>query len=222
MFLIPFLFLSGQQAQDVKKRCMHILGFDVYEESLTDGLQVLRYNMTTAYVPHLDWIDDHQKQQEHNCESFLCIANFSLMSMSLLVLNARINYLKLAVDSGHLGSNRFATILLYMTDLEEGDGGETVFTHGWPAGQAEEDHVQFHDGQSALRESGDVEGLLKEGTWEELMVVRCRTRLAIRPHSSRAVLFYSQSPDGTPDNNSMHGGCPVIKGEKWAASKYYL
>ena len=31
-----------------------------------------------------------------------------------------------------LGSNRFATILLYFTDMSEGAGGETVFVHGWP------------------------------------------------------------------------------------------
>ena len=125
-----------------------------------------------------------------------------------------------AVDSEHLGSNRFATILLYMTDLEKGDGGETVFTKGWPVDQKEEDHVEFKDALSALRSSGDVEGMLEENSWEEKMVARCRSRLAVQPHSSRAVLFYSQNPDGTPDNNSMHGGCPVIKGEKWAASKY--
>ncbi|KAL7540883.1 hypothetical protein ACHAXR_010453 [Thalassiosira sp. AJA248-18] len=178
----------GTQAQAVKRRCMDVLGFDTYEESLTDGLQVLRYNKTTAYIPHLDWIDDYQKQQEHD------------------------------FDSEHMGSNRFATILLYMTDLEEGDGGETVFTQGWPAGQAEEDHVQFNDALEALRESSEVESLLEPNSWEEKMVARCRSRLSIRPHSSRAVLFYSQNPDGTPDQKSMHGGCPVIHGEKWAAN----
>ena len=119
-----------------------------------------------------------------------------------------------------MGSNRFATILLYMSDLEKDGGGETVFSHGWPPGQAEEDHVQFNDALAALRESGDVEKILRRDSWEEKMVARCRSRLAIRPHSSRAVLFYSQNPDGTPDNNSMHGGCPVVNGEKWPASKY--
>jgi hypothetical protein len=48
---------------------VELSGFDEYEESLTDGLQVLRYNMTTAYVPHLDWIDDYGRQNEHDCES---------------------------------------------------------------------------------------------------------------------------------------------------------
>lgn len=29
---------------------MKVLGFDTYVESFTDGLQVLRYNKTTAYI----------------------------------------------------------------------------------------------------------------------------------------------------------------------------
>jgi hypothetical protein len=29
---------------------MKVLGFDTYIESFTDGLQVLRYNKTTAYI----------------------------------------------------------------------------------------------------------------------------------------------------------------------------
>lgn len=179
----------GKEAQVVKRRCMHILGFDEYEESLTDGLQVLRYNKTTGYFPHLDWIDDHRKREEHN------------------------------FDSAGVGSNRFATILLYMSDLEKGDGGETLFSHGWPVGQAEENHVELDDAIDALRASGDVEGMLKRDSWEETMVARCRSRLAVRPHSSRAVLFYSQHPDGSVDTSSLHGGCPVITDQpKWAAN----
>ena len=79
-----------------------------------------------------------------------------------------------------------------MSDLEEGDGGETVFSHGWPPQQAVEDRVQFNDALAALRESGDVEGLLDRDSWQEKMVARCRSRLAVRPHSSRAVLFYCE------------------------------
>ena len=176
----------GKEAQAVKKRCMDILGFDIYQESLTDGLQVLRYNKTTAYIPHLDWIDDYQKQQEHN------------------------------FDSAGVGSNRFATILLYMSDLEEGDGGETLFANAWPSELKVEDRIPTATALTQLRESGDVASILKKGSWEEEMVAKCRTRLAVRPHSSRAVLFYSQHPDGSPDQASLHGGCPVISKEKWA------
>ena len=39
------------------------------------------------------------------------------------------------------GGNRYATILLYMSDLEEGEGGETVFSNAWPPEQPEEEHV---------------------------------------------------------------------------------
>jgi hypothetical protein len=46
-------------------------------------------------------------------------------------------------DSAHKGGNRYATILLYMTDQGEKDGGETVFTEAWPVGQPEEEHVEF-------------------------------------------------------------------------------
>ena len=144
-----------------------------------------------------------------------------LVEQALLLISYVYSSSNMPVDTEHLGSNRFATILLYMTDLQEGDGGETVFTHGWPPGLAEEDRIQFEDARNALRESGDVEGILERDSWEEKMVANCRSRLSIRPHSSRAVLFYSQNPDGTPDQNSLHGGCPVIKGEKWAASKCY-
>lgn len=69
-----------------------------------------------------------------------------------------------------------------------------------------------------LRESGDAAMALKEGSWEEEMVAKCRSRLAIRPNSARAVLFYSQLPNGEQDPASLHGGCPVLKGEKWAAN----
>jgi len=37
---------------------MNALGFDEYIEAHTDGLQILRYNISKAYNSHLDWIDD--------------------------------------------------------------------------------------------------------------------------------------------------------------------
>ena len=38
------------------------------------------------------------------------------------------------------------------------------------------------------------------------MVADCRSRLAVRPHAGRAVLFYSQHPNGEEDTSSLHGG----------------
>jgi hypothetical protein len=42
--------------------------------------------------------------------------------------------------------------------------------------------------------------------------------LAIQSESGRAVLFYSQLPNGEEDKASTHGGCPVLSGQKWAAN----
>lgn len=50
------------------------------------------------------------------------------------------------------------------------------------------------------------------------MVAKCRTRLAIRPQAGRAVLFYSQLANGEADPASLHGGCPVLKGDKYASN----
>lgn len=48
----------GKLAQTIKRRCMTVLGFDEYHESHTDGLQILRYNLTKAYTPHMDYLDN--------------------------------------------------------------------------------------------------------------------------------------------------------------------
>jgi len=69
-----------------------------------------------------------------------------------------------------------------------------------------------------IRESGVTKSLFEKGSWEEEMVAYCETRLAIKPHSSRAILFYSQHPDGSWDPNAKHGSCPVLDGTKWAAN----
>ena len=50
------------------------------------------------------------------------------------------------------------------------------------------------------------------------MVAQCRARLSVRPKKAHAILFYSQHPDGSLDRSSKHGGCPVLKGTKWAAA----
>jgi hypothetical protein len=169
------------------RRCLEVLGFEEYIESYTDGLQVLRYNKTTAYIPHMDWIDDNHKREVHN------------------------------YDSAGQGTNRFATILLYMSDLGESDGGETIFKHAWPVDVSEENRKTRNQALDEVRSLGVVADL-EEGSWEETMVADCRSRLAVRPQSARAVLFYSQHPNGEEDTNSLHGGCPVLHGEKWAAN----
>ena len=43
--------------------------------------------------------------------------------------------------------------------------------------------------------------------------------VAVKPRQGDALLFYSQTPNGTLDTLSLHSGCPVIHGNKWSATK---
>lgn len=43
----------------------------------------------------------------------------------------------------------------------------------------------------------------------------------VRPQKGAAVLFYSMLEDGNLDFDSLHGGCPVVAGEKYAANLWF-
>lgn len=171
----------------VKKRIFEAIGFDEYLTGHDDGLQVLRYNESTAYVQHMDYLTGTDEELYD-------------------------------YDSSKKGGNRFATVLLYMTDLPENGGGETVFSEA-DSMIASEYEKSTHDIINELRDSGDFHSAgIKPGSWEEEMVATCRSKLSVKPSRGRAVLFYSQHPNGEADKNSKHGGCPVLKGSKWAAN----
>ncbi|CAA0370172.1 unnamed protein product [Arabidopsis thaliana] len=44
--------------------------------------------------------------------------------------------------------------------------------------------------------------------------------LKVKPRQGDAIFFYNLFPNGTIDQTSLHGSCPVIKGEKWVATKW--
>ncbi|KAL3835039.1 hypothetical protein ACJIZ3_009775 [Penstemon smallii] len=44
--------------------------------------------------------------------------------------------------------------------------------------------------------------------------------LCVKPLKGDAVLFWSMGLDGQSDPNSLHGGCEVLSGEKWSATKW--
>lgn len=155
------------------------------------------------------------------------------------------------------GGNRYATVLMYLADTEE--GGETVFPNIPAPGGVNEG---FSDcakwvapaGFAALRRlcRGSGWGTSWAGRWgevgsgqrkRELGLGPCshsklccaagtdtqattptarRYHLAAKPRKVDAILFHSIKTTGELERKSLHTACPVIKGIKWSAAKWWV
>jgi hypothetical protein len=105
--------------------------------------------------------------------------------------------------------NFFATKLHYYGF--EDDTGWGVNGDGWSRSDVEA------GGETVFPASQVNSSLVVD--WDEL--TECaKAGLSVRPHMGDALLFWSMKPDATLDASSLHGGCPVVKGNKWSATKW--
>jgi len=56
-------------------------------------------------------------------------------------------------------------------------------------------------------------------TWSDK---HCLAKAAyhVKPRKGDVLLFWNAQPDGSVDTYSLHGSCPVTKGDKWTATKW--
>ena len=106
------------------------------------------------------------------------------------------------------GGQRMATMLVYLADTES--GGETTF----PKARKPPDFDALESSDSTIDESSAARPSTE---WSDCAK---RSGVPVRSEQGDAVLFWSLTDAYELDPGSLHGACPVLKGEKWTAVKW--
>jgi prolyl 4-hydroxylase len=73
---------------------------------------------------------------------------------------------------------------------------------------------------SDVEEGGETVFPMAGGAGHPRSMKTCDQGLLVKPQRGKVIIFYSLLSNGAISKESLHGGCPVIKGKKWAANKW--
>jgi prolyl 4-hydroxylase len=114
-----------------------------------------------------------------------------------------------------------------LTMLPE-ENGEAIQVLSYGIGEEYKPHFDYFDnttegGAFCYNRGGQRIATLimyLENTEEGGETIFPNANIKVKPVKGNAVLFYNCTPDGTEDPLTMHGGTPVLKGQKWIATKW--
>eukprot|EP00268_Persea_americana_P052248 TRINITY_DN5842_c0_g1_i1.p1 TRINITY_DN5842_c0_g1~~TRINITY_DN5842_c0_g1_i1.p1 ORF type:complete len:244 (-),score=38.42 TRINITY_DN5842_c0_g1_i1:422-1153(-) len=95
------------------------------------------------------------------------------------------------ISQSAFSGNRVATVFMFLSNVTQ--GGEIILPH-----------LQIKGSQS------------KDTTWSDC----AKSEYGIKAIKGNALLLFNLHLNATTDNCSLHGSCPVVKGEKWSATKW--
>lgn len=114
-----------------------------------------------------------------------------------------------------------------LTMLPE-DNGEGIQVLSYGLGAEYQPHWDYFDNTTKGGEECYVRGGQRLATFimylastdEGGETIFPKANIKVKPTKGNAVLFYNCTPDGKEDPLTLHGGAPVVKGEKWIATKW--
>lgn len=181
--------MESEVAKRVLARAFNVTRV-AYKEELADGLQILRYQIGQAYIAHRDWFPIGSGTSSQNFNS--------------------------QVPGG---SNRFATVFLYLWSPPS--GGYTVFPLAEvdPSLQDSAYVSTGRDRDAASKALRSVRNYYNSTAWEIDLAESCYSKLSVKPVQLGAALFYHQDPmTGELLAHAEHGACPSLTGTKWGAN----
>eukprot|EP00927_Polykrikos_kofoidii_P070869 TRINITY_DN67248_c0_g1_i1.p1 TRINITY_DN67248_c0_g1~~TRINITY_DN67248_c0_g1_i1.p1 ORF type:complete len:432 (-),score=54.64 TRINITY_DN67248_c0_g1_i1:148-1443(-) len=112
----------------------------------------------------------------------------------------------------HDGLRRRATALVYLEDVAEGDGGETIFPMIRADGVSPDTPPPLPP--AVVGYDRGTLGFKVESFRDMAPYCNSDYYLKVRPEAGKALLFFSYGPDSISEVRAIHGACPVRSGRK--------